>query len=101
MSKIYTKTGDKGLTSLLGGPKVVKSHILVEAYGTVDELSSCIGLCTAIMPSTVLDNIQVKLFYIGSLISACLATNPKLNLNEIQEADIIELEQAIDGMEST
>jgi cob(I)alamin adenosyltransferase len=101
MSKIYTKTGDRGLTSLLGGPKVMKSHILVEAYGTVDELSSCIGLCTAIMPSTVLDNIQVKLFYIGSLISACLATNPKLNLTEIQEADIKELEEAIDGMQST
>jgi cob(I)alamin adenosyltransferase len=99
-TKIYTKTGDRGLTSLLGGTKVIKSHIVVEAYGTVDELSACIGMCTAIMPSTVLDNIQLKLFHIGSLISACLATNLKLNLTQIKDTDIKELEEAIDGMQS-
>ena len=43
--KIYTKTGDKGNTSLLGGTKVPKSHFRIEAYGTVDELNSYIGLC--------------------------------------------------------
>ena len=45
MAKIYTKTGDKGLTSLLGGTKVPKSHSRIETYGTVDELNSYIGLC--------------------------------------------------------
>ena len=43
--KIYTKTGDKGATSLIGGTKVPKSHLRIEAYGTVDELNSYIGLC--------------------------------------------------------
>src|SRR6218665_3606857 len=43
--KIYTKTGDKGTTSLIGGTKVSKSHLRIEAYGTVDELNSYIGLC--------------------------------------------------------
>ena len=43
--KIYTKTGDKGTTSLIGGTKVPKSHLRIEAYGTVDELNSNIGLC--------------------------------------------------------
>ncbi len=42
--KIYTKTGDKGNTSLIGGTKVPKSHLRIEAYGTVDELNSYIGL---------------------------------------------------------
>ena len=42
--KIYTKTGDKGQTSLIGGTRVLKSHLRIESYGTVDELNSCIGL---------------------------------------------------------
>ena len=45
--KIYTKTGDKGQTSLYGGSKVPKNHIRIEAYGTVDELNSYIGLLRA------------------------------------------------------
>ena len=44
-AKIYTKTGDKGTTSLIGGTKVLKSDLRIEAYGTVDELNSYIGLC--------------------------------------------------------
>ena len=46
--KIYTKTGDKGMTSLIGGTKVPKSHLRIEAYGTIDELNSYIGLCMTI-----------------------------------------------------
>ena len=48
-SKIYTKTGDKGTTSLIGGTKVPKSHMRIEAYGTVDELNSYIGLVNDLM----------------------------------------------------
>ena len=44
MSKVYTKTGDKGTTSLIGGTRVKKSDIRIESYGTVDELNSFIGL---------------------------------------------------------
>ena len=47
--KIYTKTGDKGTTSLIGGTKVSKAHLRIEAYGTVDELNSYIGLCNDLL----------------------------------------------------
>ena len=43
--RIYTKTGDSGTTSLIGGTKVPKSHLRIEAYGTVDELNSYLGVC--------------------------------------------------------
>ena len=81
--KIYTKTGDKGETSLFGGARVPKSHIRVEAYGTVDELNSYIGLLTDLIetlhegnPSeqykAVLKEVQDRLFTIASI----LATEP-------------------------
>ncbi len=50
--KIYTKTGDKGTTSLIGGTKVSKAHLRIEAYGTVDELNSYIGLCKDLLTDT-------------------------------------------------
>ena len=68
--KIYTKTGDKGTTSLIGGTKVLKSDLRIEAYGTVDELNSYIGLCRDLLidePSKKnLQEIQDRLFTIGS-----------------------------------
>jgi cob(I)alamin adenosyltransferase len=68
--KIYTKTGDKGSTSLIGGTKVPKSHLRIEAYGTVDELNSFIGLVGDHQhdkhTATVLKEIQDRLFTIGS-----------------------------------
>lgn len=48
--KIYTKTGDLGKTSLIGGTKVPKSNLRIEAYGTVDELNSFIGLTADLLP---------------------------------------------------
>lgn len=74
--KIYTKTGDRGDTGLFGGGRVAKSHPRVEAYGTVDELNSLVGLAReAVEDSAVrerLRSIQHDLFCIG----ATLATNP-------------------------
>ena len=68
--KIYTKTGDKGKTSLIGGTKVFKSDIRIETYGTVDELNSHIGLVIDYTPDEqqriVLKLIQDRLFVIGS-----------------------------------
>jgi cob(I)alamin adenosyltransferase len=68
--KIYTKTGDKGATSLIGGTKVLKSDLRIEAYGTVDELNSYVGLCRDLLidePSKKnLQEIQDRLFTIGS-----------------------------------
>ena len=64
--KIYTKTGDAGLTSLIGGTKVVKSHLRIESYGTVDELNSYIGwvrdLLTDSQVRDILSEIQDRLF---------------------------------------
>ena len=68
--KIYTKTGDLGKTSLIGGTKVPKSHIRIESYGTIDELNSFIGLVNDSIlhqhTKNILKEIQDRLFTIGS-----------------------------------
>ena len=75
--KIYTKTGDLGKTSLIGGTKVPKSHMRIETYGTVDELNSYIGLLSdhiqSFASTTILREIQDRLFTIGSSL-ACERT---------------------------
>ena len=96
--KIYTKTGDKGETSLLGGTRVSKSHQKLDAYGTVDELNSNIGIIASMnsVYQTFLLNIQHKLFNIGSI----LAAEKELNfpLPEISNEDIQLLEDEIDRL---
>ena len=74
--KVYTKTGDKGTTALFGGARVPKNHIRIEAYGTVDELNSQLGLLRdhtkeAALRAT-LKEIQSRLFTVGAI----LATDP-------------------------
>lgn len=68
--KIYTKTGDDGTTSLFSGGRVSKAHLRVEAYGTVDELNSVIGVARAFNPSTQtmewLEQVQNQLFHLGA-----------------------------------
>jgi cob(I)alamin adenosyltransferase len=97
--KIYTKTGDKGETSLLGGTRLPKHHIRIEAYGTVDELNSHIGLLRDVIEDKktggLLIHIQDRLFTIGSNLAADPLKN-KMKLPEVIEADIVELEKAID-----
>jgi cob(I)alamin adenosyltransferase len=100
--KIYTKMGDKGETSLFGGARVPKSHIRVEAYGTVDELNSYIGLLSdVVVPpqhKAVLKEIQDRLFTIGSV----LASDPAKNMMtpDVKISDIQLLENEIDVMDS-
>ena len=99
--KIYTKTGDKGETSLIGGARVPKYHLRIEAYGTIDELNSYIGL---IMCQTIdahhqhlLKEIQDRLFTIGS----SLASDPeraKMKIPDLLENDILLLETEMDLM---
>src|SRR3954465_11647074 len=96
--KIYTKTGDKGQTSLIGGTRVPKHHIRIEAYGTVDELNSHIGLVRDVVGDTeteaLLADIQDRLFTIGSR----LAEDPeksRMQLPSISDDDIAKLERAI------
>ncbi len=102
--KIYTKTGDKGQTSLIGGVRVAKHHIRIETYGTVDELNSHIGLVSDSFgdarTSEILKQIQDRLFTIG----ASLASDPeksKMKIPDLLESDIEVLENEIDKMEQT
>lgn len=88
--KIYTKTGDKGETSLFGGTRVSKDHIRIEAYGTVDELNACIGLIRDYLDADDLDlitEIQNRLFNIGSILATEKETSfpiPELKIEHIE-----------------
>ena len=97
--KIYTKTGDKGETSLLGGARVPKYHLRIEEYGTVDELNSHLGLIRdqemEKETKEFLIQIQDNLFVIGSH----LAKEPgkdKVKIPSINEEMIVDLENAMD-----
>jgi len=100
--KIYTKTGDKGATTLIGGTKVSKAHLRIEAYGTVDELNSYIGLCKDLLTDeegkSVLQEIQDRLFTIGSALACDPEKEPKMKIPDLKEADIVLLEKGIDEM---
>lgn len=104
-SMIYTRTGDEGTTSLVGGVRVIKTHCRIEAYGTIDELNSCLGMLVSIIDlkddKEFLQFIQHKLFSIGSY----LATDSKVVeldvASNISDEDIIKLENAIDVIDSS
>ncbi|MGL4293701.1 MAG: cob(I)yrinic acid a,c-diamide adenosyltransferase [Bacteroidales bacterium] len=103
-SMIYTRTGDKGTTSLVGGERVEKTDIRLEAYGTVDELSACLGLLAAYMSGSedksLLFYIQNKLFTIGSY----LATDPSFTSfraeSLLSEDAVAVLEKRIDELDA-
>lgn len=101
--RIYTKTGDKGETSLIGGTRLPKHHMRIEAYGNVDELNSWIGLLRdqpiGVHYVTILLEVQDRLFTIGSLLASDPEKGSKMKLPEIHESDIILLEKEIDAME--
>ncbi|MES2003115.1 MAG: cob(I)yrinic acid a,c-diamide adenosyltransferase [Bacteroidota bacterium] len=101
-SKIYTKTGDLGKTSLIGGTKVPKSHIRIETYGTVDELNSYIGLVSDHLNDThskhTLKEIQDRLFTIGSSLACDPDKEPLMKMPDLKETDITMLEKQIDAM---
>lgn len=107
--KIYTTTGDQGMTSLFGGTRVPKHHLRIESYGTLDELNSYIGLLRDSiadpMVGQVLADIQDRLFTAG----AQLATPPdkeklkngqaRLQIDTIHPEDVVLLETEIDRMD--
>ena len=101
--KIYTKTGDRGTTSLFGGQRVSKADLRIDTYGTVDELNSYLGLLRDQSVNQnradVLIEIQDRLFTIGSM----LATEPgntKVKIPVLSDADVSFLEKKIDEMEA-
>ena len=100
--KIYTKTGDLGKTSLIGGTKVLKSSLRIESYGTVDELNSYIGLVRDLITDensrTILKEIQDRLFTIGSSLACDPEKEPLMKIPDLKETDIILLEEQIDEM---
>ncbi len=104
-SKIYTKTGDLGKTSLIGGTKVPKSHLRIESYGTVDELNSYIGLLSDHLTDThskkILKEIQDRLFTVGSSLACDPDKEPLMKIPDLKEKDIVLLEKEIDTMNET
>lgn len=100
--KIYTKTGDNGSTSLIGGTKIPKSHIRIESYGTVDELNAHIGLVSDLFDHehsrNILKEIQDRLFVIGASLACDPEKEAKLKIPDLNEEDILLLEKEIDVM---
>jgi len=100
--KIYTKTGDKGETSLIGGTRVPKYHERIEAYGTLDELNSFLGLIRDqdVDPhiNKMLIEIQDRIFTAESTLALDPDYKPVKKLPEIKEEDILLLENEIDKM---
>ena len=103
--KIYTKGGDKGETGLFGGERVPKDSIRIEAYGTIDELNSFIGLTIIEIKDQevkeLLNRIQNNLFTLGSDLAAPdNEKNKKHNIPRIKESHFEEIEKEIDKFDS-
>ena len=102
--KIYTRTGDAGSTGLLGGARIAKDGLRIEAYGTVDELNAALGAARALgTPDAALDaalaRVQVDLFALGAALAS--APGRELRAGEgVTAADIERLEREIDAWEA-
>jgi cob(I)alamin adenosyltransferase len=101
--KIYTKTGDQGMTSLFGGNRVSKADLRIDAYGTIDELNAWIGMvrdCPSnVNRSSVLNQFQNDLFIIGAEL-ATVPGNTKVKIPHLAQAHISFIEQQIDALDS-
>lgn len=103
-SFIYTRTGDNGTTSLVGGVRVPKTHERLEAYGTVDELNSCLGLLQTYLSDEadkkIITRVQNKLFSVGSYLATDQTQTDLRMESRIEEEDIELLESAIDVIDN-
>jgi cob(I)alamin adenosyltransferase len=97
--KIYTKTGDNGETSLFGGERIPKDALRIEAYGTVDELNSVLGIARSLQPHKsilkVLDSLQNDLFVVGADLATPVTTKNNY-VPRIKKNNIHRLEKTID-----
>jgi cob(I)alamin adenosyltransferase len=102
--KIYTRTGDKGQTSLLNGKRVPKDSLRIETYGTIDELNSHIGMLRDLLDghhNELLTDIQVKLFDLGSTLSAGDSeTIARFQVPQVLDEDVEGLEKTMDQMDA-
>lgn len=102
-SHVYTKTGDKGTTGLIGGTRVPKTHIRLEAYGTVDELNSNLGLLATYLTdkrdSDFVQSVQDKLFVIGSYLATDQENIQLKDVSIITPADVEAIECEIDALD--
>ncbi len=96
--KIYTKTGDAGQTSLIGGARVSKADLRIDLYGEVDELNSYVGYLRGSFDNELLENIQNQLFCLGSLLACEKENHEKFKLPNIDSSIVEKLEKAIDEM---
>lgn len=103
-SLVYTKTGDKGTTSLIGGTRVPKTHIRLESYGTVDELNAHLGLLVTYLTDEVdrrfVLQIQHKLFSVGSYLATDQEQTALNEVSIINVSDVEEVEQMIDTIDN-
>ena len=103
--KVYTKTGDKGTTSLIGGVRVKKNSKRLESYGTIDELNSFLGMLRSVeivngeKRITEILEIQSRLFDVGAYLATEQKENEEISI-KISESDIKYLEDAIDEMDA-
>ena len=109
--KIYTKTGDKGTTSLIGGTRMSKASARLEAYGTADELNSFVGLLRAKLDSepknaeaneidSILKRIQHKLFNLGGFLATDTSVTQTCEATEVAEEEVTFLEEQIDKIQN-
>lgn len=103
--KIYTKTGDKGETSLFGGERVLKDDPRINAYGTIDELNSVLGLtlCEVNSPELkdVIEGIQNELFVVGADLATPKEKKEKrIKINRVDDKFINRIEKLIDSFDS-
>lgn len=102
ITKVYTKTGDKGETSIIGGIRVKKSCERLEAYGTVDELSSHLGLLASMLPDgedkDLIIRIQNNLFNVCSNLATDQSQTPLYDSARLQDGEIEVLEQEVDNI---
>ncbi len=104
--KIYTKTGDDGSTALIGGTRIPKNHIRIEAYGTVDELNSWLGVIADLLTVENLElhtlkEIQNILFTVGSSLACDPQKDTKMMIPDLLDSDIAFLEKEIDRMDES
>ena len=101
---IYTRTGDEGTTSLVGGTRISKTHDRLEAYGTIDELNSFLGMLVSLVndqeESELLQFVQHRLFSIGAYLATDLSLTEQRKESLISSEDVERLEKAVDRIDA-